>query len=78
MLNFSKVPTQGLDHEQEKTFCLSLHQAGIKSYFHVNGVKIYQFKAKESELTAYQLCLKNVSKDFSVADIKETGLTDFL
>ena len=32
--------------EQEKKFCLNLHYNRSNSYIFVNGVKIYQFKAK--------------------------------
>ena len=38
----------------------------------VNGVKIYKFKAKDSE-TAVPLFLVNVSKDFPVDNLKNTG-----
>ena len=33
-----------------------------------------QFKAKDFELIDYPVCLGNISKDFSVSDIKQTGL----
>ena len=32
----------------------------------VNGTKIIKFKAKDLEITAYSLCLGNISKDWSV------------
>ena len=51
--------------EQQKKFCLSLHYNGVNSYLFVNGVQIYKFKAKDSELNAAPLCLGNVLKDFS-------------
>ena len=38
----------------------------------VNGVKIYQFKANDSEISSCQLHLGNISKDCT--NIKETGL----
>ena len=37
--------------------------------FIVNGTKIHYFKAKDSEIKAYPLCLGNISNDFSVGDI---------
>ena len=44
----------------------------------VNATKIYQFKAKDSEIKDYSLCLGNVSKDFAINKIKKkkkpTGL----
>ena len=38
----------------------------------VNGVEIYKFEAKDSEMNADSLCLGNVSKDFSVHNTKKT------
>ena len=38
--------------EQQKKFCLILHDNGISSYIFVNGVEIYKFKAKDSEINA--------------------------
>ena len=46
----------------------------MNSYMFVNGVEIYIFKAKDSEINAALLCLDHVSKDFSVDDMKSTGL----
>ena len=42
-----------------KTFCLSLHYNGDDSYLFVNGKKIINFKAKDSEIVPYPLCLGN-------------------
>ena len=53
---------------------LSLHYNGANSYLFVN-VKIITFKAKDSEIVAISLCLGNVSKDFSVGNMKNSGLT---
>ena len=36
----------------------------------VNATKIYQFKAKYSEIEDYKLCLGNISKDFTINDMK--------
>ena len=38
--------------------------------------KIYQFKAKDSEIKKYLLCLGNVSKDFKIDNMKKTGLKE--
>ena len=35
---------------------------------------MYQFKAKDSEIKDYPLCLGNVSKDFWINNMKRTGL----
>ena len=37
----------------------------------VNATKIYQFKAKNSEIKDYTLCLANISKDFTINDTKK-------
>ena len=50
----------------------SLHYNGSNSYLFINGVKINQFKAKDSDLFAYPLCFGNISKDLSVENMKET------
>ena len=42
----------------------------MNSYIFVNGVEIYQFKAKYFKINAASLCLGNVSKDFSIDNIK--------
>ena len=39
---------------------------------------MHQFKAKDSELKAYLLCLGNISKDFSVDNMKKTGLNGYV
>ena len=36
-----------------------------------NTVKLYQFKAKDLEIKPYPLCLGNISKDFTLDNIKE-------
>ena len=84
MLIFGKSPTQGLEHtlsaekmysisfaKHNKKFCLSLHYNRANSYLFVNGTEIYIFKAKDSEIVASPLCLGNMSKVFSVANIKK-------
>ena len=47
---------------------------GANSYLFVNRTEIIKSKAKDSEITAYPLCLGNISKDWSVDSIKKTGL----
>ena len=64
--------------ENNKKFCLSLHYNGAKSYLFVNGTEIRKFKAKDSEIVATPLCLGNISKDFSVDNIKKTGLNGYV
>ena len=38
------------------------------------NVKIYQFKAKDSEIKWYPLCLGSISKDFTVNKMKENWI----
>ena len=64
--------------ENNKKFCLSLHYNGASSYLFVNGTEIHKFKAKDSEIAATPLCLGNISKDFSVDNIKKTGLNGYV
>ena len=72
ILILSKGHTQGLEHtvtaeklysinftEENTKFCLSLHYNGVNSYLFVDGTEIIKFKAKDSEITAYPLCLGN-------------------
>ena len=55
-----------------------LHYNGANSYLFVNGTEIYEFKAKDSEILASSLCLGNISKDFSVDNMKITGFTGYV
>ena len=48
-----------------KIIVLSLHYNGDDSYLFANGKQVTKFKAKDSEIKPYQLCLGNISKDFS-------------
>ena len=43
--------------QSRKRFLLSLHYNGSKSLLIVNATKIYQFKAKDSEIKNCSLCL---------------------
>ena len=51
---------------------------GANSYLFVNGRKIYKFKAKVSEIVATSLCLGNISKDWTVDNMKNTGLNGYV
>ena len=57
--------------ENNKKFYLSLHYNRANSYLFVNGRDIHKFKAKDSDLVASPLCLGNISKDFSVDNMKK-------
>ena len=82
-----KGPTQGLEHTlstekmylvnfsgHNKKFCLSSHYNGANSYLFANGKEIHKFKAKYSEIVATPLCLGNISKDWSVDNMKKQDL----
>ena len=59
----------------KKKFCLSLYYNGANSYLFVNGKEIYKLKAKVSEIVATALCLGNISKGWSVDNMKKKNLT---
>ena len=60
--------------QSNRKFILSLDYNESDSFLFVNATKIYQFKAKKSEIKQYSLCLGNISKDFTFDNIKKTGL----
>ena len=62
----------------KKKFCLSLHCNGANSYLFVNGTEIIKFKAKDSSIVATPLCLGNISKDWSIDNMKRTGFTGYV
>ena len=90
ILILGKGPTQGLEltlsaekmysinFTKNKKFCLSLLYNGANSYLFVNGREIYKFKAKDSETVAIPLCLGNISKDWTVHNMKKTGLNRYV
>ena len=88
ILVLGKGATQGIEHtliEEEmcsinfivtnKNFCLSLHYNGANSYLFVNGTDIYKLKVKDYQIFVGPICLGNVSKDWSVDNMKRTGFT---
>ena len=88
ILILGKGPTQGIgEHsltaekmysvnftDHRKKCCLSLHYNGASSYLFVNSTEIIKFKAKDSNIIATPLCLRNISKDWSV----DTGLNRYV
>ena len=50
----------------------------VNSYLFVNSTEIYKFKAKDSEIVPISLCLGNISKDWSVDNMKRTGITGYV
>ena len=91
ILIFGKGPTQGLEHtlsteklysinftKENTKFCLSLHYNGSDSYLFVNCTEIIKFTGKDSEINPYELCLGNISKDWSIDNMKNTGLNGYV
>ena len=91
ILILGKGPIEGLEHsltpeklysinftECIKKFYLGLDYNGANGYLFVNDTKIIKFKAKDSEIEAYPLCLGNFSKDFSVDNTKKTELNGYV
>ena len=68
-INFTKVNTK---------FCLSLHYNGANSYLFVNGIEIYKFTAQNFMIIPNNLCLGNVSKDFSTSNMKKTRFNGYI
>ena len=68
-INLTKINTK---------FCLSLHYNRANSYLFVNGTEIHKFTAKDSEIVPNNLCLRNISKDFSASNMKKTGFSGYI
>ena len=85
ILILGEGPTRGLDDttltaevncpinfpRSGKRYVLSLYYNRSNSFLYVNATKIYPFKAKDSEMKDYTLCLDNVSKDFTIDNMKK-------
>ena len=52
-----------------------MHYNGTNIYLFVNDTEIYKFKATDSEIVAAPLCLGNISKDWSVDNMKKLDFT---
>ena len=91
ILGIGRGPAQGLESTltaekmysinfavTKKKFCLSLHCNKANSYLFVNGTEINKFKAKDSKIVATPLCLGNISKDWSIDNMKKTGFTGYV
>ena len=64
--------------EQQRKLGLSFYYNESNSYVFVNGSEIFKFKAKDFEINPAPLCLGNISIDFSVDNIKKTGLYGYV
>ena len=77
ILVIKKGPTQGLEHTltAEKMYTINLTVTKeANSYLFVNGTETYKFKAKDSEIVATLLCSGNISKDWSVDNMKKNWI----
>ena len=87
ILVLGKGTIQGLEHtlsaeemystnftEIDKKSCLILHYNEVNIYLFVNGNEIRKIKAKDFETVATPSYLGKVSKDWSVDNMKNTGL----
>ena len=84
VLILDEEPTQGLDDttiteeakypRQYVSYILRLHYNGSSSSLFVNITKIYKSKTKDSEIKDYKMCLGNALKDFTINNMKGTGL----
>ena len=86
-----KVPTQGSEHtlsaeklysinfteKKNKKICLSMRYNKENGYLLVNGTEIIKFKSQDPEILPYPLCLGNISREWSVDDMKKTGLNGY-
>ena len=57
---------------------MSLHCNGDNSCLFVNGKEIQKFKAKDSEIVPYPLCLGGLYKDFEVGYMRASGLIGYV
>ena len=55
-----------------------MHYDGANSYLFVNGTEIYKFKAKDSQIVTILLCLGNILKQWSLDNMKKTGLYGYV
>ena len=55
-----------------------MHYDGANSYLFVNSTEIIKFKAKDSEIIPYSLCLGNILKDCANDNMKKTGFNGYV
>ena len=86
ILILGKGPTDGLDDNTETleaensiNLCEKQQKFPLSScYLFVNGVRIYQFKAKDCQIKQIELCLASFLKDFRVDYIKMSGFYGYV
>ena len=55
-----------------------MHYNGANSYLLINGAETYKSKAKNSKIVQPPLCLGNISKDWSVDNMKKTAFNGYV
>ena len=55
-----------------------MHYNGANSYLFVNGTETYKYKAKNSEIAANPICLGNLSKGWSIDNLKKTDFNGYI
>ena len=55
-----------------------MHYNEANNYLFLNSTEIHNFKAKDSQIVLTPLCLGNISKEFSVDNMKKTGLNGYV
>ena len=55
-----------------------MHYNGANSYLFVNGTETYKYKAKDSEIAANPICLGNLSKGWSIDNLKKTDFNGYI
>ena len=68
-INFTVTKKKSLHYNRKIVTCLLMCR---------NCTEIYKFKAKDSEIVATPLCLGNISKDWSIDNMKRTGYTGYV
>ena len=48
------------------------------SHLFVHGTEIHKFKSKDSVIFVHSLCFGKISKDWSVDNVKKTGLNGYV
>ena len=88
ILTLGERPTQGLNDttltaeteylinftQLNRRFISRLHYNGNDSFLFADTTKTCQLKAKDSEIQKYLLCLGDVSRDFTIDNMKKAGL----
>ena len=75
ILILDEEATQRLDEQKQNILLIphnlvtSLHYNKSNRFLFVNATKIYQFKAKDSEIKDYASSLGNISKSFTIDNI---------